>query len=104
MFSEQFGQFSNPRPYANVKIAGRKISGLLDNGASIICLGSGSLELLESLGFINTPVKYHSKINPVKLYIVPSLSQKLYLGVDFWKKFSIAPEIVSEIGHPMMNQ
>lgn len=110
---------SDPRPYAQVKIVGRKIFGLLDSGASISCLGAGSLEFVESLGlkwskipsavntadgsaqnilgYINIPVEFKNKINIIKLYIVPSLSQELYLGVDFWKQFAIAPEIVSEL-------
>lgn len=118
-FPSSIDQISDPRPYATVKISGNDINGLLDSGASISCLGSGAIEFLcnldlswtklsstvstadgksqSVLGYINVPVEYQNDVHPLKLFIVPSLAQKLYLGVDFWKAFQIAPNIISEL-------
>ncbi|XP_017839865.1 uncharacterized protein LOC108597697 [Drosophila busckii] len=38
------------RPYATVKVSKRRISGLLDSGASVSVLGKGCREVVESLG------------------------------------------------------
>uniref|UniRef100_T1H473 Uncharacterized protein n=1 Tax=Megaselia scalaris TaxID=36166 RepID=T1H473_MEGSC len=53
------------------------------------------------IGVVNLLVKYNSIEKTHKFFIVPSLSQELYLGFDFWRCFNIAPELhcleVSEI-------
>jgi len=38
------------RPYAQVKIAGETIFGLLDSGTNVSCLGVGALDLLQRAG------------------------------------------------------
>ena len=105
----------DPRPYADVEILGNKLKGLLDSGASVCVLGRGSRELVgpvnEKISMCNTsvrtaggshhpilgkialPVKYKNKENEIMFYICPSLDQEIYLGVDFWLKFGLAPEI-----------
>lgn len=110
---------NDPRPYATIKIEGRPIAGLLDSGASVSCLGLGAVDFANSLGlkwskaatsvstasgqcqsvlgFVDTMVEYGDRCGPQRLFIVPSLSQRLYLGIDFWKSFQIAPALISEI-------
>ena len=106
---------NDPRPYAEIEILGKKLKGLLDSGASVCVLGRGARDLVGPvddkiiwchtsvrtaggshhpiLGKISLPVKYKNEINDILFYICPSLDQEIYLGVDFWIKFSLAPEI-----------
>ena len=105
----------DPRPYADVEVLGTKVKGLLDSGASVCVLGRGARDLVGPisdqiswchtsvrtaggshhpiLGKINLPVKYKNVTHEIFFYICPSLDQELYLGVDFWVKFALAPEI-----------
>lgn len=110
---------NDSRPHATVQIGDEVVVGLLDSGASISCLGKGSenfvrqlglkVKLIESvvstadgasqriIGYTDVPVTFHNKTKLVRLYIVPSLSQTLYLGVDFWKQFGIWPTQIEEL-------
>jgi len=36
-------------------------------------------------------VPYEGKIKKLELYIIPSLSQDLYLGINFWTVFELLP-------------
>lgn len=107
----------DPRPYAKIKIGNIEITGLLDSGASLSLLGKGCREVVERLGCkihkycknirtasghkkrvlgkIVVEVKYKEKIGVLVLYLCPDLEQECYLGIDFWKLFEIAPEIIS---------
>ena len=109
----------DPRPYAKIHIGGLELLGLLDSGASISCLGLNSLVLLSKLGMryksikdnvqtadgaaqeivgcVDLVVKFNDKENLVKFYIVPSLQQEIYLGIDFWFTFGLAPLKINEI-------
>lgn len=103
------------RPYATIEIFNRPMRALLDSGASVSVLGHGSLELLEQVnanyttfnsqiktacgssqkivGKICIPVKFKSKVKNIDFYVTPSLSQPIYLGVNFFKAFEIAQDI-----------
>lgn len=96
------------------------VKALLDSGCTSSILGRGSIKLLHDLeipykklisfvtttdgtpnrveGYVNLPIKYHNVVKTISFGIVPSLGQEMYLGVDFWRAFQIAPEIVSEVG------
>lgn len=109
----------DPRPHATVQIGEHYVKGLLDSGASVSCLGFNGIEFAQNLnvkvkpvdssiktadgsdqkvhGFVEVPVTYNSKTILVRLYIVPSLSQQLYLGIDFWIAFGLLPKLVNEI-------
>lgn len=109
----------DPRPHATVQIGEHYVKGLLDSGASVSCLGFNGIEFAQNLnvkvksvdssiktadgsdqkvhGFVDVPVTYNSKTILVRLYIVPSLSQQLYLGIDFWIAFGLLPKLVNEI-------
>jgi len=104
------------RAFAEVQLHGHLMLGLLDTGASVSPLGAGGLELLEQLGLQMTPttttvqaaggtrnkivgkvdvlVQYAKMERSLTLYVCPSLQQHLYLGIDFWRKFGLAPNIV----------
>lgn len=107
------------RPHASVIIGNRSITGLLDSGASVSCFGKKALELAATLGlkikeivssvrtadgarqkiegFVEANVAYNGKVKNIRFYLIPSLSQTLYLGIDFWQMFGIAPIQISEI-------
>lgn len=110
---------NDPRPHGTVTIAGRAIVGLLDSGASISCLGRDSVNFIamlnlkmkpvqsviktadgadqKILGYVDANITYCNKTKLIRLYVVPSLSQSLYLGIDFWNAFSLAPVMLSEL-------
>ena len=52
------------------------------------------------LGYIDTEVVFQNVAKPFRLYVVPSLSQPLYLGIDFWKVFGLAPVMCNEVSLP----
>lgn len=109
----------DPRPHAIVEIGDTKLRGLLDSGASISCLGKDALEFIKKnslkmksivsevktadgasqsiIGFTDVSVTYAGESKLLRLYLVPSLSQSLYLGIDFWKLFGIWPSKLEEI-------
>ena len=43
---------------------------------------------------IIVPVEYNENVQNVTFYLCPSLSQELYLLIDFWRLFKLAPEVV----------
>lgn len=107
------------RPYAEVTICGETMLGLLDSGASISCLGQGGQDLLKKWGVpcedftskvktadgknqavegkFTTSITYKGLSKDIEVFVVPSLKQPLYLGINFWLAFSLAPQIISEI-------
>ncbi|KAH8324061.1 hypothetical protein KR059_006460, partial [Drosophila kikkawai] len=93
--------------------------GLLDTGANISCIGS-SLALTDFskypnfksilsqvrtadakshqvLGSLKVKMQYQNKEKDVELFIIPSIAQRLILGIDFWRAFELAPGIISSI-------
>lgn len=107
------------RLYAEVKFLGKSEFGLLDTGANISCIGGdlGKIDYSTLPGFrtikstvhtadgkcqnvtglIETEMSYKQKREKIVLYIVPSLSQRLILGLDFWRKFGLMDSIVCGI-------
>jgi len=43
------------------------------------------------LGFLKIDVEYGDVKKLLKLYVVPSLKQDLYLGIDFWELYDLLP-------------
>lgn len=106
---------SDKRPFVNVSINGLEIRGLLDSGAGISCLGNDAFVTLHKLGltwksisskvqtasgqhqeikgYVDVAVTYAGSSNPIRFYIVPSLKQNLYLGIDFWVAFDLLPKL-----------
>lgn len=101
------------RPYAEVRLLGKSMMGLLDTGASVTCLGSqAAIDFLSSqtpykklntkvntadgkpqniVGVFTTEIVFREKSLPMTIYIVPSLSQNLILGIDFWRLYNLLP-------------
>lgn len=96
-----------------------EIRGLLDSGASISCLGKDADKTLSRLsikskqfaslvqtasgngqpitGYADAVIKFAGKDKTIRLFVVPTLSQELYLGVDFWRAFGLLPLKIDEI-------
>ena len=107
------------RTYASKNILDHRLFGLLDSGSSVSVLGRGSLSFVESnnlklrpfkskiataigskaavVGICTLPVTYKEVVRDIDFYIVPSMSQEVYLGLDFWRSFAIAPDIIPPI-------
>ena len=114
------------RPYAKVRIGNSNVLGLLDSGATRSCLGHRAEELINAAGLRVTPfvepvltasgseqkvtgqvrvaVSFKDQVKLMTMLVVPSLTQELYLGCDFWKLFNIAPDVVSEITSPIIDE
>lgn len=107
------------RLYAKVEFLDFVELGLLDTGANVTCIGS-DLALADFsryhqfcdlrsfvktadgarqkvLGYLDVDVSFRNKLHRLKILIVPSLNQRLILGLDFWKKFNLAPDIFESI-------
>jgi len=106
------------RPYAEIEILERKILGLLDSGAQVSCIGGSlAVQLIKdknlkqrkiivktadgtnqvNYGFLDLPVKFRKVVQRINFFIVPNFTQNIILGIDFWQKFSIAPNIISQV-------
>nr|XP_041631159.1 uncharacterized protein LOC121502206 [Drosophila kikkawai] len=113
------GMGSDPRVFAEVLIQGKRVTGLLDTGASVNVLGRGSRELLEEIGVrmekyvsivktaagedrsiigrVHVPVQFKGVEKVLTFYVCPYLEQAMYLGIDFWRRFALAPAILGEM-------
>ena len=107
---------SDTRPYAKIKIGNIELIGLLDSGATHSVLGNGAEAALKQFesqikpfrtsvvtadgrkhqnnGLIELPVEFQNQTGKIKFTICPSLEKPAYLGVDFWRVFGLAPDIV----------
>lgn len=107
------------RYYAKISFLGYNELGLLDTGASICCLGSdlatkqfnnlpnytkcksfvktadGSPQTVT--GWIDLDITFRNQSKRLKFFIIPSISQRLILGVDFCKAFKIFPDIIGTV-------
>lgn len=116
---------NDERPYATVKIGNQELVGLLDTGASRSCLGRNAEQFLKSAGLEMSPynecvqtangseqqvvgkvrvaLSFRGKVRIMTLWVVPTLAQSLYLGIDFWKRFDLAPGLISELASPIID-
>lgn len=105
------------RLYAEVKFLDREEFGLLDSGANISCIGDElanldysnhpSFRKIKSIvktadgksqsvvGELKVDMTYKNLVRTVTLYVVPTLNQKLILGLDFWRSFGLMSNIIS---------
>ena len=106
------------RPHLDILIENIPYTGLLDSGASVSCLGQNCLEFVDRLnipiidyfetiktadgkpqkilGKIRVNINSNDNVKSMLLYLVPSLSQPLYLGIDFWNMFQLKPCFVNK--------
>lgn len=105
------------RPYLNVSIYGVRFTGLLDSGASRTIMGRIGWDHLKNVcqlehsdiencsvannttcsvvGQVSLPIKLRDRVRIIKILVVPEVSQTLILGVDFWSKMGIIPDLHS---------
>lgn len=103
------------RVFLKVKIGLEFITGLVDSGANITCLGQGCLEFLERnnlkyhpisaslktaggnvqniIGYLDVVIQFRSSSSTFTIFIAPDLQQHLYLGTDFIRFFQLAPTL-----------
>jgi transposase InsO family protein len=109
---------SGKRPYLKIKIYDLEFRGLLDSGSEISIIGGNSIKYFSNLatihmsqdfdniqtangssspvvGYIFAPVTVQGKTIIIKFYLVPGVSTELILGMNFWKKFNIAPDVLA---------
>lgn len=107
---------NDERPYLSVSVFDVGLLGLLDSGATSTIIGGPGWEILRkfnlklncdkvvsckvangqscsSIGSVDLPIKLENRVKMVSAIIVPDLPHTLILGVDFWRKFGIVPDI-----------
>ncbi|KAJ8932542.1 hypothetical protein NQ314_014592, partial [Rhamnusium bicolor] len=109
------------RPYLEVSVLGFPMMGLLDSGASRTLVGATGYEILRQIGlslqpmvtqckvangqtcasisYVSTPVTLGDKARIIDILVIPELSHKLILGVDFWVSMNIIPDLRQRIWH-----
>lgn len=103
------------RPHITVDIFGRHCVGLLDSGSAVTLLSSEVANFLLARGlksasediylrtadgtnhsatqYFDVPIQFNNQLHVLKCYLVPSMSSKLLLGMNFWHKFGLAPSL-----------
>ena len=109
------------RPYLQVDIMGYSMLGLLDSGASRTIVGLPGYEILlslglklvkqsssctvangqvcNSIGYISAPITLVDKTRIIDIIVLPGLSHKIILGIDFWKAMDIIPDLGQDVWH-----
>lgn len=107
------------RPYVEVEIGGNKIIGLLDSGAQASIAGKELCWIINRLGLTGTksnaivktadgtqhvvslvvkiPMYFDGSTKLVDTLVVPTMSIKLILGINFWNTFNIKPLLCDEV-------
>lgn len=108
-------QDQDNRYYANLKILGVDLVGLLDGGAQLTVIGKKFGSIINRLKLrtapgtssivtadqtahnielhVELPIAFNGIVRVIKAAFVPSLDEFLILGMDFWDTFSIKPAI-----------
>lgn len=103
------------RPFLSVSIFGKELLGLLDSGASKTIVGSSGWEILKPLcklhpspmtnctvangqncsiaGMLRLPISLRDRVILLETLVVPSLPHTLILGIDFWTRMGIIPDL-----------
>lgn len=110
---------SDIRPYATIELFGEKVSGLIDTGATVSCIASDLARkiLFENkqkfkrfrvnintadgtphiaLAKLKTFITFRGVTKQVDFLIIPTLSQNMYLGVDFVRTFGLASDLFED--------
>lgn len=106
---------NDKRLYAKVSFLSFQEYGLLDTGANVSCVGSDLAlndfskyeffyecksyvktadgKTQKTLGCLNVDVTFRKETQRLKLLIIRSITQRLILGLDFWKVFKLATDV-----------
>lgn len=91
----------------------------MDSGANVSVLDTNCLEFLKKndihfkpvkseiftangskqtvIGYCKLPILFKNVTKDLIFYLVPSLSQTAYFGINFWREFALAPAIVPSV-------
>lgn len=111
----EIASLGDPRLFASISINGVEVRGLLDSGASVSCVGADASETLRECGLtwkrqsdkvrvangqqqqirrhVDASVTFRGITKRIQLFVIPTLCQKLYLGIDFWRSFGLVPQL-----------
>lgn len=106
---------NDERPYLEVVVYGKRILGLLDSGSSRTIIGYSGWEMLKnlcslnaasqtqctvangstckSIGSISLPLQLGDRMVLLDVLVVPELHHTLILGVDFWSRMGLIPDL-----------
>lgn len=107
---------NDERPYLKISILGIEVLGLLDSGATHTIIGNSGWKLLSvlnlaldatanlvvtvangqqcsSIGSVNIPVAVEGRVKIIRALVIPTLEHSLILGVDFWHRMGIVPDL-----------
>lgn len=92
---------------------------MLDTGASISCIGSdldredfakfsnftkcksyvktADGKAQQVIGWLTVEVNFRDTFRELNIFIIPTISHRLILGIDFWKQFGLIPNIVESV-------
>lgn len=98
--------------------------GLLDTGANISCIGADLAVMSWTdcqyfkpivshvktadgkshsvTGVLCVDVNYNGICKKIDFYVIPSISKRVILGMDFWRIFNLAHGVISAIGLPSL--
>ena len=107
------------RPYLTVNVLGVDVNGLLDCGAACSVLGNNAHKLFLNLKipllrldqptvlkvasgkelicqyYMIIPVRYSNKVQTIKFFVQPEIKLPIHFGINFWKAFNLAPDILA---------
>lgn len=128
VISAIFNNESDKRLYAKIKFLEFEEYGLLDTGANVCCLGSDLAtfdfsklpyfhplgtyvktadgKIQKTIGMLDVEVSFKGQLQKIKFLLVPSISQRVILGLDFWRVFNLASDIFESaiIVNPSANE
>lgn len=68
---------------------------LIENDCITVTAAGG--QNLNSLGYINLPIKFENQFHILKAHVIPDIKRNLILGIDFWRKFKICPKYTGSV-------
>lgn len=112
------------RPFASVRIFDQEVVRMIDTGATVSCFASnyarkfldenrGKYEKLNAflktadgsqhttVGRVTTTVTFRGLSREIQFFIIPNLTQNLYLGIDFVRAFSLARDLFADSSKPV---
>lgn len=110
---------SDNRLYARVTFLNYQEYGLLDTGANISCIGAelakqdfsklnnfykcrSTVKTADGqsqgvVGWVSVEIEFRNQKRVLNLFLIPSISHRLILGIDFWNAFNLVPNILQSV-------